>query len=47
MVPYLTPTFQDNDTIATNAVSIFFGIVVLVLVMLVAGLGYKRWRDNR
>jgi len=45
--PKIEPMAEDNDTIATNAVSIFFGIVGLVLVMLVAGLGYKRWRDNR
>jgi len=45
--PKIEPMTEDNDTIATNAVSIFFGIVGLVLVVLVAGLGYKRWRDTR
>jgi len=30
-----------------NAVGIFFGIVAIVIVMMVAAYGYKKYRDNR
>lgn len=37
----------ENSGSSVSAVGVFFGIVAIVLVMLAAGFGYKKYRDNR
>jgi len=43
----IEPRPEDPDSIATRAVSIFFGIVGVLLILLVVFFGYKKYKESR